>query len=260
MGIRTKLEPVASVGLGSNSVSVLEMASAYATLAAGGVYSEPMAIRKVRLANGKVDDQAGWGKPRRRRVLSDGVAYEVTKILERNIQAGTGTGADIGRPAAGKTGTTENHADAWFCGYTPNLATAVWVGYPNAQIEMSNVHGIAVAGGTFPATIWNLFMSAALTRVDPLDWSLPREPVEWESFDGQYAFEGPVPSSTGGSPSPPSSPPPPPATTTTSASPPPPAPEPPPPPAPPPPPPPPTVAPPPPPPTVPPAEPPPPPP
>jgi penicillin-binding protein 1A len=200
MGIKTKLQPVASVGLGSNSVSVLEMASAYATLAAGGVYSEPTAIRKVVLANGRVDDQAGWGKPRRRRVFSDGVAYEVTKILERNIQAGTGTGANIGRPAAGKTGTTDNFADAWFVGYTPNLATAVWVGYPNAQVEMTSVHGIRVAGGTFPATIWNLFMSPALTGTEALDWELPQDPVEWQSFHGDYAFEGPVPSESSGAP------------------------------------------------------------
>jgi penicillin-binding protein 1A len=192
MGIKTKLEPVASVGLGSNSVSVLEMASAYATLAAGGVYSEPMAIRRVVLANGKEDDQAGWGKARRKRIFSDGVAYEVTQILERNMTSGTGTGAYFGRTAAGKTGTTDNWTDAWFCGYTPQLATAVWVGYPNAQVEMTSVHGIRVAGGTFPATIWNLFMSAALENAEPLDWEDPDDPVDWEPFDGQYAFEGNV--------------------------------------------------------------------
>ncbi|MDQ4082178.1 MAG: PBP1A family penicillin-binding protein, partial [Actinomycetota bacterium] len=231
MGIKTKLEPVASVGLGSNSVSVLEMASAYATLAAGGVYSEPRAIKKVVLANGETDDEAGWGKPRRRRVFSDGVAYEVTKILEQNIEAGTGTGANIGRPAAGKTGTTDNHADAWFCGYTPSLATAVWVGYPNAQIEMSNVHGITVAGGTFPATIWNLFMSAAVAGTPALDFPLPSETVEWDSAQGEYAFEGPV--ETNESATSPAAPPPPTTTApppTTTAPPPPPAPSPPPPP------------------------------
>ncbi|MBD0291213.1 MAG: PBP1A family penicillin-binding protein [Thermoleophilia bacterium] len=190
MGIKTKLEPVASVGLGSNSVSVLEMASAYATLAAGGVHSEPMAIRKVVLANGHEDDEASWGKPRRKRVFSDGVAYEVTKILRQNVLAGTGTGANIGRPVAGKTGTTDNFADAWFAGYSPELATAVWVGYPNAQVEMTNVHGIRVAGGTFPATIWNLFMSAALRGVPVHDFPLPSEPVTWQGFHGQYAFEG----------------------------------------------------------------------
>jgi penicillin-binding protein 1A len=190
MGIRTKLEPVASIGLGSNSVSVLEMASAYATLAAGGVYSEPKAIRKVVLANGKEDVDAGWGETKRERVFSDGVAYEVTKILERNIQAGTGTGAAIGKPAAGKTGTTDNFADAWFVGYTPRLTTAVWVGYPNAQIEMLSVHGIRVAGGTFPATIWRLFMSPALAKTRPVGWRSPSEPAVWRPFSGKYAFYG----------------------------------------------------------------------
>ena len=190
MGIETKLEPVASIGLGSNSVSVLEMASAYATLAAGGVHSEPMAIRKVVLPSGKEDDDAGWGESARRRVFSDGVAYEVTKILERNIQAGTGTGAAIGRPAAGKTGTTDNFADAWFVGYTPTLATAVWVGFPNAQVEMRSVHGIRVAGGTFPATIWNRFMAPAVASTRPVGWSSPGEPAVWHSFSGKYAFYG----------------------------------------------------------------------
>jgi penicillin-binding protein 1A len=189
MGIKTKLQPVASIGLGSNSVSVLEMASAYATLAAGGVYSEPMAIRKVVLPNGRVDAEAGWGRPKQRRVLDDGVAYEVTRVLEQNMVAGTGTGAYFGRPSAGKTGTTDNFADAWFCGYTPTLATAVWVGYPNAQIEMRSVHGISVAGGTFPATIWNLFMSAALSPTPSTDWTLPETPAVWSSFSGQYQVQ-----------------------------------------------------------------------
>ena len=167
LGVRSSLKTregayVPSLGLGSIGVSPLDMASAYATLAAGGVYSKPMAIRKVELAEGGEDEDAGWGKPRRRRVIADWVAETVTEILEQNIQAGTGTGAAIGRPAAGKTGTTEEHADAWFCGYTPNLSTTVWVGYPQAEIPMTNVHGISVAGGTFPAQIWRLFMGSAL--------------------------------------------------------------------------------------------------
>ena len=101
-----------SMGLGADAISPLDMASAYATLAAGGIYSKPMAIRKVVLANGKEDTDAGWGKPQRKRVISDGVAYEVTRILEQNVLCGTGVGANFGRPAAGKTGTTDNHADA----------------------------------------------------------------------------------------------------------------------------------------------------
>ena len=151
LGVRSTLDPVPSIGLGSNVVSVLDMASAYATLAAGGVYSQPMAIRKVVLPGGRVDKASGWGQPDRKRVIPDGVAYEVTKILEQNLLDGTGTRAYFGRPAAGKTGTTDNHTDAWFCGYTPTLATAVWVGYPNSTIEMTSVHGISVSGGSFPA-------------------------------------------------------------------------------------------------------------
>jgi penicillin-binding protein 1A len=194
MGIKTKLQPVASVGLGSNSVSVLEMASAYATLASGGVYAQPMAIRRVVLPDGRVDKGAGWGVAKKKRVLSDGVAYEVTKILQQNVDAGTGTGANYGDPyVAGKTGTTDNHADAWFAGYTPRASTVVWVGYPNAQIEMSSVHGIQVAGGTFPATIWQLFMSRALAGLPYVSWPSPSNPAVWLPFDGQYAFHGPPP-------------------------------------------------------------------
>jgi len=198
MGIKTKLEPVASIGLGSNAVSVLEMASAYATLAAGGVYSEPMAIRKVILANGGDDDEAGWGKAKRKRVFSDGVAYEVTRILEANVRGGTGVSAQIPgwSSVAGKTGTTDDFADAWFVGYTPNLATAVWVGYPNAQIEMRSVHGISVSGGSFPAQIWGIFMAAALSGVDPILWSYPKNPAVWSPFQGQYALSGAQPTTT----------------------------------------------------------------
>jgi penicillin-binding protein 1A len=198
MGIKTKLEPVASIGLGSNSVSVLEMASAYATLAAGGVRAEPMAIRKVVLPNGKVDIGAGWGQPKRKRVFSDGVAYAVNEILRQNVLAGTGTGADPGFFAAGKTGTTDDHGDAWFAGITPNASTVVWVGYPNAQISMSSVHGITVAGGTFPATIWGLFMRAAFGGNPPGEWPAPSKPVVWQPFHGQYQFVGAPPVSGGG--------------------------------------------------------------
>jgi penicillin-binding protein 1A len=230
MGIKTKLEPVASIGLGSNSVSVLEMASAYATLAAGGIYSEPMAIRKVVLAGGEVD--RAWGTPKRKRVLSDGVAAEVVGILKMNIQAGTGTGANPGFPAGGKTGTTDDFGDAWFAGVTTTASTVVWVGYPNAKIPMTAVHGIRVAGGTFPATIWRLFMTAAFGRNPPGDWPAPTEPVEWKPFHGQYQYFGapPAPATSGSTdetttkkddekPDKPGNgpPPPPPPTTTTEA-------------------------------------------
>ena len=198
MGIKTKLEPVASIGLGSNSVGVLEMASAYATIAAGGVYSEPRAIRKVILPGGEVDRGAGWGRVKQHRVFSDGVAYQVARILKMNIQAGTGTGANPGFPAGGKTGTTDDFGDAWFAGITTNASTVVWVGYPNAKIPMTSVHGITVAGGTFPATIWRLFMVGAFGGNPPPDWSLPDNPVIWQPFHGQYEFAG-APSTSSGS-------------------------------------------------------------
>jgi penicillin-binding protein 1A len=197
LGVRSNLKTregvyVPSLGLGSAGISPLDMASAYATLAAGGIYSEPMAIRKVVLPDGTVDTDAGWGKPRRRRAIADWVADEVTKILEDNIDQGTGTGAGVffDRPSAGKTGTTDDHTDAWFCGYTPTLSTTVWVGYPQAQIPMESVHGISVAGGTFPATIWNLFMRSAIGNTDPVEFPDPSSEPDWRSFErGQYANE-----------------------------------------------------------------------
>src|ERR1043165_1291447 len=119
------------------------MAAAYATPAAGGVLSKPMAITKVILPKGKQDTKAGWGKPEQKQVISPGVAYEVTRILQQNVISGTGIAANFGRPAAGKTGTTENHADGWFCGYTPQLQASVWVGDQRAEIPMYNAHGIS---------------------------------------------------------------------------------------------------------------------
>ena len=114
---------VPSIGLGSIAVSPLDMASAYATLAAGGVYSRADGDPQGRAPERQGRRRAPAGaKPKRKRVISDGVAYEVTEILEQNVQYGTGTGAYFGRPAAGKTGTTDDHADAWFCGYTPAAA------------------------------------------------------------------------------------------------------------------------------------------
>ncbi|MHB1243318.1 MAG: transglycosylase domain-containing protein [Gaiellaceae bacterium] len=191
LGVRSPLDVdgayVPSIGLGAMDVSPLDMASAYATLAAGGIYSEPMAIRKVVLPDGE-DTSAGWGKPKRKRVISDGVAYTVTRILEQNVDYGTGAAADFGQPAAGKTGTTEEWSDAWFCGYTPRLGTTVWVGYPKGKIPMTNVHGIRVTGGSFPAQIWRLFMSSAIGQLEPEEFPEPTDWPEWTTFErGQYA-------------------------------------------------------------------------
>jgi penicillin-binding protein 1A len=194
LGVRTPLDVngayVPSIGLGSIAVTPLDMASAYATFAARGVYSKPMAITKVILGKGQVDKKAGWGVPQRKRVIAAGVAYEVTKILEENVQVGTGVGAYFGRPAAGKTGTTENHADAWFSGYVPQLEASVWVGYQRAEIPMYDVHGISVAGGTFPATIWNLFMQKAVANKPAADFLVPFRFPTFRSWSGEWQYRG----------------------------------------------------------------------
>jgi penicillin-binding protein 1A len=188
MGIESELPEVPSVGLGVASVAPLELASAYATLAAGGVHRRPFLIRKVVFPNDQVDGEQEWGPRKRERVLPEPVAFEVTRILEQNIEAGTGTGAQIDRPAAGKTGTTDDFADAWFAGYTPQLAAVVWVGYPRGRIPMLDVHGIAVAGGTFPATIWQGFMSAAVANLPVADWREPEGSVDWHRFCGRFQY------------------------------------------------------------------------
>ena len=188
MGITTKLDGYPAEGLGGlkRGVSPLEMANAYATLAAGGIRNKPIAILRVKFADGDDED---LGKPQRERVFSDAVAYEVTKILKQNVLEGTGTRAKISCPAAGKTGTTDNFNDAWFDGYTPNLASAVWVGYPDALKEMRSVHGISVAGGTFPAMIWNKFMQVAKGK-NCSDFPQPKSTISWSPFFGKYSKGG----------------------------------------------------------------------
>jgi penicillin-binding protein 1A len=184
LGVRTPLEvrgqfPPA-MGLGSVAVSPLDMASAYATLAAGGVYNEPTAIRRV-IVGGKRDDR--WAAHHRRtRVIPDGVASVVTGILEDNVRYGTGTAAALDRPVAGKTGTTDKHADAWFVGYTPGLSTAVWMGYTRGEVPMTNVHGISVSGGSFPAEIWRRFMYPALAGLPARDFPEPLQPVTFQTW------------------------------------------------------------------------------
>jgi 1A family penicillin-binding protein len=173
MGIKTKLPAYDSIALGTIGVTPLEMASAYGTLANQGVHNEPMSITKVVAPNGKV---IFAGKPTRERVLARSTARAVTTLLGGVISQGTGTAADIGRPEAGKTGTSQNYRDAWFVGYTPQLVTAVWVGYGGTERSMTDVHGIRVFGGTYPAEIWATFMSAALESQPTADFADAPDP------------------------------------------------------------------------------------
>jgi len=146
-----------------------------------------MAITKVVLPNGKVDKLGGWGKPQSKRALSDGVAAEVTNVLQQNALYGTGSGSGDGvHVNAGKTGTTEDHADAWFVGYTRDLSTAVWMGYPRGEIPMLSVHGQEVAGATFPVPIWHRFMAAAEWRKPARNWITPTHEVNYRTFEKHY--------------------------------------------------------------------------
>ena len=191
MGIRTKLDgyPAESLGGLTLGVSPLEMANAFATIASGGIRNRPTAITKVTFPNGKSDLPRRF-KVRRTRAFEEGVAAEARRILELNIQQGTGTKANIGCPAGGKTGTTDEFNDAWFVGFTPRLATATWVGYPNAQIQMeTEYHGGSVAGGTFPAEIWGDYMKAVKGKFCG-DFKPPSTPFHSSPFFGKYARGG----------------------------------------------------------------------
>ena len=211
MGITTELDGIPAEGIGGLrlGVSPLELTDAYATLASGGIHHDPVSIEKVTFPNGKVD-RPQPADPRR--VLPEAVAYEVTRLLHDNITEGTGTAAYTGCAGqAGKTGTTDEYTDAWFSGYQPNLATAVWVGYPQSnEISMSSVHGITVFGGTFPAEIWHSLYSNAGVPCEA--FSEPEKPISWAPFYGHFTQASPrdgastgAAGSGGGEPPPPGS-------------------------------------------------------
>jgi penicillin-binding protein 1A len=187
MGIRSELPAVPSIVLGSGSVSTLELTAAYATLANDGERVEPRLIHRVVLPDGSVDEGGRWGEPEREEALHPGAAHHVTRVLAQNIQTGTGTAAQIGRPAAGKTGTTDDHSDAWFAGYTPQLAATVWVGYPDRQVPMTDVHGTRVTGGSFPAVIWQRFMEPAHEGLEAREFPAPPD-ARWERWCGRVQF------------------------------------------------------------------------
>ena len=164
LGIRSPLDAYFSIGLGSEAVNPLEMARAYATFANGGrrvdgslFGDRPRVVEQVeRIRTRRVDENA----PIPTQVLEEGEAELLTGILEEVVREGTGTRAAIpGRMVAGKTGTTDNYGDAWFVGYTPELAVAVWVGYPDRLRAMTTEFGGGpVTGGTLPAQIWKKFV------------------------------------------------------------------------------------------------------
>jgi 1A family penicillin-binding protein len=187
MGITTPIDPYPSIALGAltNGVNPLEMASASGTLANNGIHNEPICVTKVTDADGNVIFE---NHPTGTRVVREDVAAVVNSILKDVVRHGTGRSANIDRPQAGKTGTTDNYADAWFVGYTPELSAAVWVGYPQGLVPMTDVHGITVFGGTFPAQIWAKFMENALADVPPTDFT-NAEFGQGDSGEGDWVSE-----------------------------------------------------------------------
>jgi penicillin-binding protein 1A len=171
MGIRSPLQSVCSITLGTQAVNPLEMTDAYATLAARGIHHPPQALALVR---GPLGEILGGLSAHGARAIPTSTADQVTYALQHVIENGTGTAAALSRPAAGKTGTAEKFQDAWFCGYVPQLTTCVWVGYPGREVPLENIEGFAqVFGGSIPAEIWHDFMSSALWRQPVRNFALP---------------------------------------------------------------------------------------
>jgi penicillin-binding protein 1A len=157
MGIVSPLDEDLTLTLGTSSVSPLEMTSAYATLAAQGIRRTPSGILEAVDGDGEEIQRITTNG---NRVMGENLAARVTDILKDVVQYGTGTRARLDEyEAAGKTGTTNSNRDAWFCGYTSEVATCVWMGYTPVAEPMDSVHGISVSGGSFPAEIWNRFMA-----------------------------------------------------------------------------------------------------
>jgi penicillin-binding protein 1A len=140
---------------------------------------KPIVVRKVTFPDGHVDV---LGKPTRHKVFDDGVTYEATQILEKNVQSGTGTKAQIGCPAAGKTGTVDNFTDAWFVGFTPRLVSSVWVGHPKDPYPL----GPNAQGGAIAAPIWGAYMKSARGKFCG-GFPKPTVPFSAQPFFGKYS-------------------------------------------------------------------------
>ncbi|MEX0789784.1 MAG: penicillin-binding transpeptidase domain-containing protein, partial [Actinomycetota bacterium] len=172
---RTRVEPLPALTLGSEEVTPLEMASAFGTLANRGTYQVPRVVSKVTEADGTVIEE-GPASPRN--ALDPQIADNANDILQGVVTGGTGTRANIGRPAAGKTGTAQDFQNAWFVGYTPELSTSVWVGFKETNRPLLRIQGLnRVTGGTIPAQIWAAFMKPALGDAPVTDFAEP-EPLE----------------------------------------------------------------------------------
>lgn len=185
MGVTSPLDGYPSEVIGGLRVGVtpLEMADAYGTLANGGTHIPATIIGKVVFPDGSSDN---FGNPKRTTVFPYNQAYEGTQVLKTVVTSGTGTNANYGCPAAGKTGTANDLDNAWFVGYTPRMATAVWVGYPQGNLPMYDGFG-----GDLAAPIWRSYMEPASSGYCG-DWTPPTVPFEGTSFVGPHSATTPV--------------------------------------------------------------------
>ena len=193
LGIRSPVDPYPATAIGGLGVGVspLEMASAYATFAAGGIYREPYAVERVeRVSYGEsepVYDHRIVGQ----RVMTSNQAAAVNEVLRGVVEEGTASmfhdlDEEVGHPSAGKTGTTDDFADAWYVGYTPRLSTSVWVGYPEGRRSMVGVHGIEELNGeTLPMDIWSAYMAQATEGEPSLSFPEP-DPSRFRFVYGDY--------------------------------------------------------------------------
>jgi len=196
MGITHQIPPVPSITLGTVEASPLEMANVASTIAADGVHHDPRFITSVTEADGvPIFETKSAGV----QAISPQTARTLVDVMKGVIDHGTGVNARIARPAFGKTGSTDDNADAWFVGATPTLAAAVWMGDPGARVPMFNVGGQIVFGGTYPAQIWARLMTVGLAGAPAPDFP-PPDPGLWP--EPAFASEGGrgVPPPTSGEP------------------------------------------------------------
>jgi penicillin-binding protein 1A len=181
MGITSEVEAYPSTAIGGlgEGVTPLEMASAYSTLPNQGVHMKPFLVQRVTKEENGEEIVVEEHRLREEQALTRDEAAVVTQALRRVITDGTASyyhdlDADIGRPAAGKTGTTNNFVDAWFIGFIPQLTTSVWVGYPDERRPMVNINGLTeINGENYPLDIWSLYMQSAVQMFPEQEFDVP---------------------------------------------------------------------------------------
>ena len=181
-GITSELMPYDAISLGAQGVNTLEMAVAYATIANGGIHRDPVSITDIVDSSGVTVYAHDYTEGER--VLDAAIAQKATEILETVVQYGTGTGAQLynGQACAGKTGTSQQGRDLWFCGFTPQYATAVWTGY---RTETPT----SMYGGTISAPIWHDYMSKVLEGKSNEEFPTTQEQPKW-NYDKEWNFSG----------------------------------------------------------------------